>query len=184
MASLGVPSRQQPLGEVQAVLPPAGLAGVAAVVAAAGDELGLAPAATGVGEAPVDTAGAVGLGLVLVVFEAPAKESVLPQPRHYLDSLYALAQAAQSITAKKGCCSVSAVRLSKGTPPNEPTIPETMDMACKDNQTSQSRRDPRYEKGTKYLEQMRHGRLKPPLQIAPLTAAQCDTGASMYVHIL
>ena len=29
MASLGVPSRQQALGEVQAVLPPAGLAGVA-----------------------------------------------------------------------------------------------------------------------------------------------------------
>ena len=26
----------------------------------------------------------------------------------------------------------------KGTPPNEPTIPETMDMACKDIQTSQS----------------------------------------------
>ena len=74
---MGVPSRQQPLGEVQAVLPPAGLAGVAAVVAAAGDGLGLAPATTGVGEAPVDTAGAVGLGLVLVVFEAPAKETVL-----------------------------------------------------------------------------------------------------------
>ena len=83
MASLGVPSRQQPLGEVQAGLPPAGLAGVVAVVAAAGEGLGLAPATTGVGEAPVDTAGADGLGLALVVFAAPAKQSALPQPPCY-----------------------------------------------------------------------------------------------------
>ena len=113
VASLGVPSRQQPLGEVQAGLPPAGLAGVAAVVAAAGDALGLAPATTGVGEAPVDTAGAVGLGLVLVVFEAPAKESVPLQPRQYLDSLHALAQAAQGVTAERACCLDSAVSLSR-----------------------------------------------------------------------
>lgn len=171
VASLGVPSRQQPLGEVQAVLPPAGLAGVAAVVAAAGDTLGLAPATTGVGEAPVDTAGAVGLGLVLVVFEAPATGSVLPQPHESLGLFVCTGSGCTGRHCQEsmlfGLCSEGG---QQGTPPNEPTIPETMDMACKDSQTSQSCRNPRYDKGAKFLEQMKHGRLKS-------TASDCSSEA-------
>lgn len=75
VASLGVPSFQQPLGELQAVaglVPAAGVTGGAVEVAVvAGTAAGLAPT-MGVGAAPeeaVEAAGlGLGLGLVLVVF--------------------------------------------------------------------------------------------------------------------